>query len=399
MIDLFQVEKLLKESARQLDEMKAETLNNGEAFNLFTILKLERKENKTHSGFICELLNPRGSHHKGTLFLKLFLETIHSDHLDMDSVSTKPEYHIGARNDETKSGGRIDIYLWDKNNKSISIENKIDAYDQNFQIERYVNHQPHINKVFYLNLFGANPSVSSAGQLVAGKDFFIISYKNEILAWLEKCCNSVSDLPIIRENIRQYLLLIKKLTYSMDKKHETSLLKTMLENNEAASFVAINYFTYKANFNESIRNEVYNQVSRQLGSLYNVERGQAATKEYAQIWIKLKEKGNLPLYFGLENFSIHSTENTGIYVGIYSPEGAAKKYNINAEYENWPFYTDCLSFDGQLVNLSHSEFLKFILSNEGVKERFISYLVDETVTYIRSETPHLLTYLSSANNA
>lgn len=43
-------------------------------FNVFEILKLQSNENRTHSAFIAELLNPHGSHLIGTTFLKLFLE-------------------------------------------------------------------------------------------------------------------------------------------------------------------------------------------------------------------------------------------------------------------------------------------------------------------------------------
>ena len=35
---------------------------NGENFNIFSILKMRRKEVETHSRFIYELLNPNGSH-------------------------------------------------------------------------------------------------------------------------------------------------------------------------------------------------------------------------------------------------------------------------------------------------------------------------------------------------
>lgn len=46
--------------------------NKGELFNTFSILKMETAENKTHSNFIAELLNPKGSHLKGSIFLERF---------------------------------------------------------------------------------------------------------------------------------------------------------------------------------------------------------------------------------------------------------------------------------------------------------------------------------------
>lgn len=98
-----------------------------ENLNLFSILKMESNENATHSAFLGELLNPKGSHLKGNIFLKLFLATIHGHGkiFDVDSTQLILEKYIGIRNDETKQGGRIDIYLKDKRGNSISIENKI----------------------------------------------------------------------------------------------------------------------------------------------------------------------------------------------------------------------------------------------------------------------------------
>lgn len=43
----------------------------GENFNIFKILRIETEEVFTHSRFLCELLNPKGSHGKGSLFLNI----------------------------------------------------------------------------------------------------------------------------------------------------------------------------------------------------------------------------------------------------------------------------------------------------------------------------------------
>ncbi len=48
----------------------------GEHFNIFSILGMESAENKTHSAFIGELLNPKGSHFMGTIFLELFIDQV-----------------------------------------------------------------------------------------------------------------------------------------------------------------------------------------------------------------------------------------------------------------------------------------------------------------------------------
>ena len=48
----------------------------GENFNVFRILGLSSSEVRTHSAFIAELLNPKGSHNQKQIFLKLFCEDV-----------------------------------------------------------------------------------------------------------------------------------------------------------------------------------------------------------------------------------------------------------------------------------------------------------------------------------
>ena len=57
----------------QQEEIK---ILRGENFNIFSILKMESKENVTHSAFLGELLNPEGSHLLKKIFLAHFLKTI-----------------------------------------------------------------------------------------------------------------------------------------------------------------------------------------------------------------------------------------------------------------------------------------------------------------------------------
>lgn len=45
---------------------------SGQSFNLFSLLRKENEEVPLHSMFIAELLNPKGSHQQGTLYLDLF---------------------------------------------------------------------------------------------------------------------------------------------------------------------------------------------------------------------------------------------------------------------------------------------------------------------------------------
>ena len=62
---VYDINKSYEEKAKQ----------SGENFNIFNILDLTTKE-IIHSKFIAMLLDPRGKHGQGNLFLKLFINTI-----------------------------------------------------------------------------------------------------------------------------------------------------------------------------------------------------------------------------------------------------------------------------------------------------------------------------------
>ncbi len=187
----------------------------GENFNLFSILGMETAENKTHSAFLGELLNPKGSHGMGSLFLRLFLEEIGCQaHLDLTTaVSVTLEYHIDWTDYDKETGGRIDIYIEDGNRRSVSIENKIYAGDQHLQLVRYANHNKGKNQVYYLTLDGSDASDASKGNLnKENKDYHCISYRETIIDWLGKCMKEAVAFPILRESIKQYIILLQKLT-------------------------------------------------------------------------------------------------------------------------------------------------------------------------------------------
>lgn len=186
----------------------------GENFNVFSIMSMESNERYTHSAFLGELLNPKGSHSQGSVFLKLFFNEIITlneiENFDFENAKVILEEHIGLIDEEYSKGGFIDIVIKDNNNV-IVIENKIYAGDQKNQLLRYKKHYKNC-KMFYLNLFGEEPSKESSGNLESGHDFYIISYYSEIINWLRKCHKETVEQPIIRETIKQYLYLIKKLT-------------------------------------------------------------------------------------------------------------------------------------------------------------------------------------------
>lgn len=214
----------------------------GENFNVFRIVGLESSEVKMHSALLAELLNPRGSHGRGDVFLKLFIEMFcfKGNLLDSGSCQVSVEKHAGLINGDYTYGGRIDIIIMDKCGHRIIIENKIHADDQFQQLVRYNNYDENADLI-YLTLRGDEPSEESRGHLEEGLNYRCISYAHDIVTWLDQCRKEASIFPVLRESITQYMNLIKYLTnQTLNNAMEQELHAILLSNLKASFTVGQN---------------------------------------------------------------------------------------------------------------------------------------------------------------
>lgn len=326
---------------RELEEIR------GETFNVFSILDMETKEDATHSAFIGELLDPNGSHMMGTIFLKLFLEEIeHKTEFNASSATMIREFYIGKLDSEKRTGGRIDILIKDNTGQTISIENKIYAIDQPFQIERYVNYNKFKNKVYYLTLRGDEPNDISKSDLNSKTDFQCLSYSNDIIDWLEACQMHAVSKPVIRESIRQYILLLKKLTQQLsDNEMEDKIINLISSNYLQARAVANSIEKAEISAAKELLNEIEKLIYAQEDANWTLAIDDISTKwNGLNCWRKDKEK----FWIKVEGFPfIHKTQN---YIGIISEGDKAYKkargmieqesdYFLNFGKNNtWPCY-------------------------------------------------------------
>lgn len=203
----------------------------GENFNIFKLLGVASSEVRTHSTFLAELLNPKGSHQQEVVFLDLFVKRFSIQGFDAASATAEVELYIGTKTETT--GGRIDILVRDKNNRRIIVENKIYARDQENQLLRYFNYD-NAAKLFYLTLNGDAPSSWSTGGNLKESDYIIISYKHDVLGWLEDCKKEAVNLPILRETITQYIHLVKDLTNQTNSgKMQQEMIDTIMKDKES----------------------------------------------------------------------------------------------------------------------------------------------------------------------
>ena len=198
--------QLLEYAAAILKLKKQLPPTPGENFNIFSILNMETDEVNTHCRLLYELLSPNGSHGMGEQFLRAFFEMVlHRPYCE--GVSVYREYTIEKQTDDDY--GRIDLLVQGKD-VCYPIEVKIYAGDQWEQIDRYSRFASKAKEyqVYYLTLDCHDPSEESKRESKA----ISISFASEIRNWLVRCGEIAWNVPNVAEVIRQYILLIDKLT-------------------------------------------------------------------------------------------------------------------------------------------------------------------------------------------
>lgn len=253
--DLEKYIRLLDEILRIKKKHEKKFFKTGGQFNIFSILRVERDEVKTHSRFLVELLNPKGNHGQGDLFLKRFLQQLDTKNFETSKASVSTEYYIGKVNNNKTKGGQIDVFIRDNHGSIIMIENKIDADEEENQLLRYYNAFPE-GKLFFLTLYGSKSKNHNNFD-----KYRHISYKEDIVNWLEKCTKEINSIPSLKESICQYIRLIKSLTNQNEsQKMKRQIHEAIYKNIEGASSIA-NEFDNAIN---SISNQFKEDIQRKI---------------------------------------------------------------------------------------------------------------------------------------
>lgn len=395
---------------------KYDTLKADNQFNVFKILRKHDDEVNLHSKFLSELLNPNGTHGCSDLFLNLFLKVL-GNNSNSFSKNTKvySEINIGPINFDKTKGGQIDILIENTNGKSIIIENKIHASDQENQLLRYRNYSKEA-QIYYLTLDGSEPSSFSLGNLEL-EEIKYLSYKVEIRKWIELCIQRTSLKPTIRETLSQYLQLINELigeTSIMEERLE--LIELLSKNNNIlpASKIAENWvhvrwhteFDFWSEFEEIIKKNSEYKISdiqkysvNTINSVIHKSRGKypwygllfnILTFENVNYSIFI-ERGERNVYYGLlmldeNNNRIDNNNPIHNYL--------TKALNKNVEFNNeiWlgvKYLEPKINFQLfnqqntlKLVNIKNR--LNYINSNWKEIEKFIGICINEIKNYYLS---------------
>lgn len=178
-VEMEELQQLLKDVYDATKDIKQ---GEKEPFNVFELCGVWSTEMR-HSAILRELLDPQGMHGFKTKFLEAFFKQIG---LEFDPNGCRAKTEVACSN------GRMDIVI-SSGDMALVIENKIYASDQEKQLERYsdwLNDQKKHNKelntaLLYLTLDGHE--ASNAKNI----DYQRISYRNDILQWLDKCIEEI----------------------------------------------------------------------------------------------------------------------------------------------------------------------------------------------------------------
>ena len=262
-------------------------------YNIFTLFHYFSDEVNLHSNFIASLLDPNGDHYKNDLFLKLFLEMCGIDDFSIDT----------SRATVFKEFKHIDIYI-SNGKKHIILENKVYAKDQPTQIARYIKA---IKKegaedediyVLYLHPDRELPKENSLGGYKLNQDntklekdgssinFKVISYGKEILEWIDRCKNEVSNLTDLNVFLLQYKDVIEMIydRYKrIDEMETANLVEIFKENYTAVSEIANNYQETRKKIIDGFFKNVKDILENDLKDKYSIELNSVA---YRPIIIK-----------------------------------------------------------------------------------------------------------------
>lgn len=388
-----------------------------EDFNIFSILRNEYDEVNLHSKFIVELLKNKNY---GRKFIERFLEKLEIQVFNYENINIFSEYSKGIN-------GRIDILLEfskDKEKKAIIIENKIYAEDQIGQLNRYYcsminkNYSNDELEIVYLTLDGSEPTEESTEGLAkeVKEKIITISYKENIVEWLNDCIKEVAEVPIIRETLVQYRSLLKKITGKENKEMIKEIEKLVLSNNEYLKMLYKIDYTLLREIKIDLQFRFWEKLEEKLNEIAIKRKMKLENNlEYPNLHYSIDLIKSYPKkkFFGLMYF-IKDIENRGklylrievedeIYYGfrIITNNGESnfnmvddyleKEFKeLNFKRTNWWLgfkYTSNFENINEFVNFKYfNENLAILLNNDEKLEKLVNHIsedIEETLDYLK----------------
>lgn len=282
--------------------------SQGGSYNIFQVLKIEDKE-VLICRFLGDLLNPKGSHGCGILFLKRFFKQ-----LTPEAVSeTELENAEVVLEEHTDKNRRIDIVIH-LSTEVYPIEVKIWAGDQDEQLYDYWEYCKKLNahKIYYLTPTGWKPSEKSVKGLPRDS-IKCLSFQDDIMKWLGEC--EPIDAPEVRATVKQFKEVIEHMCKSAENWEvvETAIFKDGDPDQQRAVFGILEHAdSIKRKFQEDfIRNHIELPDGWQFAEPQDDEK---ETYKYAVLKVVSGKTGSVLGYLCVE---------TNLY--IFAAKGVQRK--------------------------------------------------------------------------
>lgn len=187
-------------------------------FNIFNVMRYGHYETRLHTPFLVYLFQQNNSNHGGRNFMDNFLKRIFPD------LNTQKVGPIKVIEELSTSFGQMDIFIqftYESKLFSIVIENKLDAVDQENQLQRYHDFLESrksnncVNKLIYLTKNGRNPSIpysiseSDFKDLINTNELILLSYRHDISRVISVYLKEIPESGF-KQTLRQYHELISK---------------------------------------------------------------------------------------------------------------------------------------------------------------------------------------------
>ncbi|WP_338127304.1 PD-(D/E)XK nuclease family protein [Fusobacterium nucleatum] len=237
-------------------------------------------------------------------------------------------------------------------------------------------------KIVYLTLDGNEPNKESTEGLTKEikEKIITISYKENIVEWLNDCIKEVTEVPIIRETLIQYRSLLKKNTGKEDKKMIKEIEKLVLSNNEYLKMIYKIDYTLLREIKIDLQFKFWEKLEEKLNEIAIKKKMKLENRlEYPNLHysIDLIKNYSKKKFFGLMYF-IKEIENRGkLYLRIEVEDRIYYGFRIidNNGESNFNMIDDYLEKEFKELNFTRTNWwlgFKYISNFENINE-FIDF--------------------------
>lgn len=388
----------MKEIIEKAEMIYAEYENQkkkeGLDYNIFSLLDVERKELETHENMIYNILTMSQKRGMQVSFVKLFLEEMGlPKKILVCEWSVEREYDIG--------GGRIDLFFQSKGKEKLCVvvELKIDADDQYAQLKRYdtyckKNYEDNY-RIIYLTLEGREATEKSLRGIKNNEKIINCSFKKHILEWLNKCIDICKKEGQEDSFIRQYEILVKKITNEEDMENEVKELIVGSDKIKACRAIANALEEVK----DDIRCELFGSLAKKLKKYCMEWEYDSPLCKIRDIYVRNKkvsicisvEVDNKLIYCvyycdedkNIINSNIFKRSNKQIANAVEEAIAKALKAKITQNQWSTIKFFSVKNSEGEIFDFKNFNDACAELGDEEVMKREVNYISSNVLRYIK----------------